>query len=153
MKNKFLILLFAISLFSCSNTPITTIENFKWLNGTWSRNFNGNQQLEKWEIQNNAVIGSSSFINRTDTTEMTNFKIINKNGHWVLISKEVGFEKEVSYTLSYQNQDSIVFYNANADWPQTISFKNVEKNVLAKTVLGKNMSMKKNIEFTFKKNE
>lgn len=150
MKNILILIFFSFSLFSCSDAP-KTIEDFKWLNGMWSRDFNGNKQLEHWEIQNGEIMGASSFINHSDTTEMTSYKISNENGDWVLVSQEIGFENEVTYPLTFANKDSIVFHNPQAEWPQTISFKNVDKTTLAKSILGRNMSMKKNIEFTFKR--
>jgi len=152
MKNIFLLAVLISILSSCSENE-TSIDNFKHLNGQWVRDFNGNQQLEKWEVQSDKIVGSSSFVNNHDTTKMTEYEILKNNGNWVLVTQEVGFENSTEYPLMFGDSDSLVFHNSAADWPQTISFKTVNGNMLHKSVLGQNTSMKKNIEFTFKKKE
>ncbi|UTW66519.1 hypothetical protein KFE94_18015 [bacterium SCSIO 12643] len=152
MKKILLFGLLAIMVIACTENE-TSIENFKSLNGQWVRNFNGNQQLENWKIQTDKVIGSSSFVNNGDTTKMTEYEIIEDNGNWILLTQEVGFENATQYPLIFGGTDSLVFHNSAADWPQTISFKTLNGNTLHKSVLGQGSSMKKNIEFTFKKKE
>lgn len=152
MKNIFLFIALTTLLFSCSDNE-ASIERFKTLNGQWVRSFNGNQQLEKWEIQSDKIIGSSSFVNNNDTTKMTEYEIVEDHGSWILITQEVGFENATKYPFIFGDSDSLVFHNSAADWPQTIIFKTKNGNTLHKSVLGQNTSMKKNIAFTFKKEE
>ena len=151
MKNLFPVLLIAIIFSSCSNSNESLLEDSAWLNGTWVREYNGNNQIENWTTSNHARLGKGSFANGIDTTDMVTFEFINKNQDWVLITKDVGFENELVYSLRSTSPDSCVFVNNGTEWPQIIKYKKLPTNEMEKTISGQHGSMKKEISLTFKK--
>jgi len=144
---------FIISLLTLSCTDNNQkIENLNWLSGNWNREYNGNTQIESWNLQGPDLLGTSSFANGIDTTEMVTFQIQIKDNQYFLITKDVDFEQEIVYELKAANADSFLFVNTGNEWPQTIKYRQIENKTMIKTVSGQQGSMKKEIELTFQKN-
>ena len=150
MKRNLIFLAAILMMFSCSEESKTTAD-IPWLQGKWSREFNGNTQLESWKMDNEVLSGTSSFINGVDTTNMTNFIIDSKNDELQLTTSEVGFEKDVIYHMQSFSTDSIVFYNSTSDWPQSITYKNLGNNSLDIVIDGNDRGMKKRVKFNYSK--
>lgn len=148
MKKVFFAITISLFTLSCTDTN-QDLDDISWLQGNWNREYNGNTQIEGWDIQGKDLLGVSSFANGVDTTEMVTFQILEKEGDWVLITKDVDFEKEIVYNLESSNSDSMIFVNNGPEWPKTIKYKHHEHKTLLKTVSGQQGSMKKEIELTF----
>jgi len=143
---------FIISLLTLSCTDNNQkIDNLNWLNGNWNREYSGNTQIESWSLQGADLLGTSSFANGKDTTEMVTFQIQMKDNRYVLITKDVDFEQEIIYELKTANADSFLFVNTGNEWPHTIKYRQIENKIMIKTVSGQQGSMKKEIELTFQK--
>lgn len=151
MKNLFSALIIIFFLSSCSTSNDSILEDSAWLNGTWLREYNGNNQIETWSTSNHTMLGKGSFANGVDTTEMVTYQITIDDDQWALITKDVGFENELAYSLSTTSPDSCIFVNNGTEWPQIIKYKKLSTNELEKTISGQHGSMKKEISLTFKK--
>tara|TARA_R110002050_G_scaffold204327_1_gene339658 strand:+ start:147058 stop:147510 length:453 start_codon:yes stop_codon:yes gene_type:complete len=150
MKKISLITALFFLMVSCNQEPKSVTE-LTWLTGQWTRDFNGNTQLEKWTMVNDSLVGSSSFITSADTTIMTNYKIYVTSEGFTLKVQEVGFENETNYASIAHSQDSILFYNATANWPQSVTYKAVSDKIQL-TIDGNDRGMHKNVKFTYMKN-
>ncbi len=150
MKRNFIFLAAILLMYSCSEEAKTTAD-IQWLKGDWSREFNGNTQLESWGLDNDVLKGTSVFINGFDTTEMSTFTINSQNAELQLTTSEVGFENDVVYNIQSFSADSIVFYNSSSDWPQSITYKNIGNNKLDIVIDGHDRGMKKRVQFNYTK--
>jgi hypothetical protein len=150
MKRNFIFLAIIFLMYSCADEAKTTAD-IQWLTGEWSREFNGNTQLESWNLDNEVLQGTSAFINGVDTTKMSLFTIDSKNSELQLTTSEIGFENDVLYHLQSFSTDSIVFYNSTSDWPQTIIYKNLGSNGLDIVIDGNDRGMKKRVKFNYTK--
>lgn len=152
MKNLFPAIIILLIFNSCTSSNDSILEDSQWLNNNWTRSYDGNTQIENWSTSNQSMRGNGSFANGIDTTEMVTFQIIKQNDAWCLITKDVGFENELIYTLKTTSPDSCVFVSNGTEWPQIIKYKKLSDNEFEKTISGKHGSMKKEISLTFKNN-
>jgi hypothetical protein len=152
MKKVFFAIIISLFTLSCTDNN-QKIDDLSWLEGNWNRKYSGNTQIERWDAQGNDLLGISSFANGVDTTEMVTFQIQQKEGKWVLVTKDVDFEQEIVYHLASVNSDSMLFINNGTEWPKTIKYKQLGGKTLIKTVSGQQGSMKKEIELTFNRSK
>lgn len=143
-------LIIAFIITSCA-PPKDPIKDSSWLQGTWEREFNGNTQIESWNLINDTLFGKSSFANGNDTTIMIHHTIMKHNDEWVLITQDQGVEIESTYSLIPNSGDSLEFNNPHNEWPTNIVYKKTNEKILEVKLNGYYSGLNKSIVFKYKK--
>ncbi|MGB0806918.1 MAG: hypothetical protein ACPGRC_09525 [Salibacteraceae bacterium] len=151
MISRFFFFFFlAFTFFSCtSNTE--KINQLKWLEGTWEREFNGVTQIENWKFENHQLKGESIFSNQTQQTVMSYSNISEQNSKIILARTQQGFESPTAYSISYFNIDSVVFKTTESVWPTTITLVKKTDEIYIQSLSGRQQQMFNEVHFKYDK--
>lgn len=141
----------AILLLASCTSNTAKMNELSWLEGTWTRQYNGVTQMEEWISSNSQLLGKSVFITNQDSTVTTTFKISPTKDGIVYVSQETNFEDSTIYEMEYFSADSIVFTTNQPIWPKSVLLYNKEPNTLIKSLTGVQQQMKNFVHFEFQK--
>ena len=143
----FVIFIAAFGLLSC-NSNSNLLEDAAWLDGNWTREYNGIVQMEKWNVSSTGFTGQNLFVS-SDTNVMNTYKINKVGTNWELVKSVSETDIQFKYSLISSNTDSIVFKNTLNTWPQTITYKKLNSNKMDLIVNGQDGTMRKTAALTF----
>ena len=147
MRHLFISGFFIALLSGCSST---SVEDLKWLEGTWSRTYNVTTQQEIWKSTSDSLIGKSVFITLEDTTVMENLTIKVKNGILTYIADVKENPRPVDFILSTSRDGFAEFTNPNYDFPQLIRYELIGDSLVT-TIQGESGTMPKAATFRYGK--
>lgn len=147
MKKIIASLVVSIILFSCAShdevpAPINQ------LNGTWARQFNGVNQVIKWDISETEVTSENLFVNQTDSVLMDKADLSSEN-NWELELSYPNSDLTDRFSYSSDDDHTVTFTNNNKEWPQVIVYHKTSDSTLDVTTKGHSQGMPKEITFTF----
>lgn len=147
IRHLFISTCFLALLTACSSN---SVEDLKWLEGTWSRTYNVTTQQEVWKSSADSLYGKSIFITLEDTTVMENMTIKIKNGILTYTADVEENPKPVDFILSTSRKGFAEFTNPNYDFPQVIRYE-ITGDSLTTTITGKSGTMPKSATFKYGK--
>ena len=160
---KSLLLGIAIAFIGChKKEPAETISTNKkqlyekagWLIGEWGNSSRAGVLHESWEHESDSVyMAKSSFVVGTDTVFKESVKLAERNGDLFYIVSVPGQNKEkpVSFKMASALGDSLVFENAQHDFPNRIVYRNFHGDSLTAVISGKENGNLKREVFAMKK--
>lgn len=144
-------ILFSIATLTILNFSFgQTLDDFKWLEGTWQRQNvkEGNSAFESWEVNKDELIGIGATLRGADTVfvEKLKIKLIDGEMNYVALVGENG--RPVNFKITSYDKKGFVSENPNHDFPKKITYK-LEGKQLTATISGDG----KEIPFLFEKIE
>ncbi|WP_395054609.1 DUF6265 family protein [Flavobacterium sp.] len=142
---NFLVLLLVFISFSCKKIETVKVEKYlklekaKYLIGNWENltqdaNFN-----EIWKKENDSTFTGMSYITvKKDTVFYENIVLIQKNDSlfYNVSVKGENKDKAVSFYLTSDTNNAMVFENPKHDFPTKIAYKKVSNDSLVATIYG-----------------
>lgn len=156
-KITFIFLLLAI--FSCKKEHTLEKDKIKsanWLLGKWeTKTANGNLS-ESWKKSNDSTfLGESFFIKGNDTLHFETI-ILQERGEELFYSTTVKGQnnnKAVTFKVSNETENQLVFENPKHDYPQKITYNLIKKDSLLAVISGVQLGKVSSEEFGMKKSE
>lgn len=142
---NFLVLLLVLISFSCKKIETEKVENYlklekaKYLIGDWENLTPDANFIEIWKNENDSTYSASSFITvKKDTVFYENIVLQQKNDSlfYNVSVRGENKNKAVSFYLTYDNNNVLVFENPKHDFPTKIVYKKVSNDSLVATIYG-----------------
>ncbi|WP_395043113.1 DUF6265 family protein [Flavobacterium sp.] len=142
---NFLGVLILFISFSCKKIETEKVENYsklekaKYLIGNWENLTPDANFKEIWKKENDSTFTASSFITvKKDTVFYENIILEQKHDSLVYIVSIKGENKDkaVSFYLTSDTHDELVFENPKHDYPTKIVYKKVSNDSLVATIYG-----------------
>ncbi len=115
------------------------IEKASWLIGTWQNNSEEGNASEAWEKKNDSVYaGKSYFIIGKDTVSSEAISLEQHGGHLFYIPTVKGQNsgQAIKFTLTSSTNAQLIFENPTHDFPQKISYTQINKDSLLAEISG-----------------
>jgi len=133
--------LLGISLFAkLPAQRVATIEQAKWLIGTWENNMGKSTLYETWTaLSGTELVGKSYMLKNKDTMVFEHIRVLQEGGKLFYIPTVKNQNKglPVRFVLTKNNGKELVFENTEHDFPQVIKYKRLSADSLLATVSGK----------------
>ena len=110
-----------------------------WLIGTWETKTDGGDLIEIWSKTNDSTYtGGSYFIKSKDTLHHESIVMSQKGEEvfYVPTVKGQNNDQPVSFKMTKQTADEMVFENPKHDYPQKIIYKQIAKDSMVATISG-----------------
>lgn len=142
---NFLGLLIVLIPFSCKNIETEKVVNYlklekaKYLIGNWENLTPETNFKEIWKTENDSTFTAISFITvKKDTVFYENIVLMQKNDSlfYNVSVKGENKDKAVSFYLTYNDDDLLVFENPKHDFPTKIAYKKISNDSLVATIYG-----------------
>lgn len=148
---KISLLIFCLSLFSCSSKKVT-INDFSWIEGKWNGWADGMSFYEEWNpLQGNLMDGVGGAIDNLDTVFSEKIKIEQRGEDVVYTANVAENGGAVDFKFTGYKNDSIVFENPQHDFPQRIVYFRLPDNKLYACIDGLNAGKYDRISFSYQK--
>ena len=137
-----------ILFFSCPNQVKTEskpiiipgiIENASWLIGKWENISNDGNGFESWvKINDSLYSGESYFIKGKDTLSTEFIKLEQLLGalYYIPTVSNQNGSQPVSFKLSSYDKDHLIFENPSHDFPQKITYSQINSDSLLAEISG-----------------
>ena len=153
-KNVLLPVLFALIFSnvksqSANQSTHSTIDQLKWLEGTWTRTNSkaGQSGLEMWKkVSSTELSGRGITMHGSDTAFVEKLRIIVRDGNIFYVADVPENQKPVFFRLTEIKRNSFTCENPNHDFPKKIAY-NLQGNTLHAIISGDGKAM----EFFFEK--
>ncbi|MFN7118356.1 MAG: DUF6265 family protein [Saprospiraceae bacterium] len=107
-----------------------SVSDFKWLEGEWRSNSNGQQSVEIWKRRNAQMLeGTGLMLVKGDTVFAEQLRIYNTGTKFYFETTLVKGQAPVRYALKHFFADRIVFENTEIDFPQQVVLEIHSPNV------------------------
>jgi len=134
----------------------TFFDKLNWLEGSWRYETNKTIFVENWKkVSDNTYEGNAFDIKKesSDTTFSETLRLLAMSGD-VFYTAYVKHNKyPVPFKLTSQNPDSLVFENAEHDFPQKVIYYLKDKNTFVVHVEGMDKGKMRSFELLYKKAE
>ena len=123
-----------------SDKKVFSVKDAEWMIGEWCKVSVDGVAMEIWVKENDTVFkGKSFFVNGQDTTLSETITIKQEGSQVFLMPKVIGQngEQEVRFTLTATADHCLVFENPQHDFPQQISYRQINKDSLCAEISGK----------------
>lgn len=144
MKTHLVLFATALTVYSCGNSESeipskehnakSRLEIAEWLLGSWENNSEQGRMTETWIKDNeNAYTAKTYFIVGQDTVfrELSKLEETGDNLQCVISVEGQNDEKPVTFTMTSQDERSMVFENPTHDFPQKITYEQKGDSVIA----------------------
>jgi len=125
---------------ACGNSKKEPISKSEWIIGTWQHtDKQGNVSYETWKkVSEKELNGKSYVIIENDTTVFEELTLLQKNDSLFYIAKVKGHNEDspVCFSLKSLNKEKMEFENLQHDFPQKISYQNIQNDSLIAIVSG-----------------
>jgi hypothetical protein len=157
MKNNILLpILFALIFSSAKSQSVSksahsTIDQLKWLEGTWTRTNSkaGQSGLEMWKkVSPTELSGRGITMHGSDTAFVEKLRIVARDGNLFYVADVPENQKPVYFRVTEIKQNSFTCENPEHDFPKKIAYC-LKGNKLQAIISGNGKSM----EFLFEKND
>jgi len=132
-----------------NQTTYSTVEQLKWLEGTWTRTNSkvGQSGFEMWKrMSSTELSGRGVTMHGSDTAFVEKLRIIVRDGNLFYVADVPENQEPVFFRLTEIKQNSFTCENPNHDFPKKIAYS-LQGNKLHATVSGNGKSM----EFSFER--
>ena len=144
MKSKIISLstIAIVLLVSCqkkSETKFDKLQKMVWLVGEWEQKLPEGTVKEIWKKENDSTLsGKSFFIKEEDTIHRETIVLKQDKDNLLYIPTVTGQNNDepVTFTLSSDVENNFTFENPTHDYPQKISYKNINATTLMTTISG-----------------
>ena len=141
-KNVLLPIFFAL-IFSGANaqtnqSTYSTVDQLKWLEGTWTRTNSraGQSGLELWKkVSSTELSGRGVTLNGSDTVFVEKLRIVVRDGNLFYVADVPENQQPVYFPMTEIKQNSFTCENPEHDFPKKIAY-NLQGNKLQATISG-----------------
>ena len=157
MKNNILLpILFALIFSgaksqSVNNPAHSTIDQLKWLEGTWTRTNSkaGQSGLEIWKkVSSTELSGRGITMHGSDTAFVEKLRIVVRDGNLFYVADIPENQKPIYFRLTEVKKNGFICENPEHDFPKKIAY-GLKGNKLHAIISGNGKSM----EFFFEKSD
>lgn len=139
-----------LSLHACK--PEKNLDELKWFLGSWKGTMQNMDVHEYWTARSEfSFSGEGYVLSGKDTVFHESTKLQFENGNIVYIADIPGNPIPVSFILTSNKNNKIVFENPKHDFPKTITYHLVSPDSLEAIVVGNENGKQRKEEFHFKK--
>ncbi|MEM6262823.1 MAG: DUF6265 family protein [Bacteroidota bacterium] len=137
---RFLIL-FLVAVTACTSRPVrqdSPIQQMTWLLGTWEM-ATRKGRYETWTKAQSDELRATGFVTRgADTIILETIRVIQQRDSLIYVAnvKNQNEGKDVVFRQEALSASEFTFHNPDHDFPQTISYCQVEENLLVATISG-----------------
>lgn len=120
-------------------TQYSILQKANWFLGRWENNSPEGNLSESWVKQNDSTFnGESYFVIENDTVFAESIQLEERKNQllYVVTVPNQNEEKPVSFTLTKDSSNQLVFENPNHDFPNTIIYNKVGKDSLVAEISG-----------------
>ncbi len=141
-----LAIIITFTFISCSHKP--SVEDLKWLQGSWSgTGSDGTLFREMWTQESDKLFtGRGVALNAGDTVFQEAFKLQEVEGVPYYVTKVPDNPEPVLFKLSFMKNDSAVFENQEHEFPQRIIYALQHDGVLHIRLDGSKQGLRMNEE-------
>ncbi|PHR30041.1 MAG: hypothetical protein COA38_10970 [Fluviicola sp.] len=146
----FIMLTLTLSIASCSGSdkekdnvngsnPYVELEKASWLIGTWQNNSSEGSSTEIWRKENDSTyVGESYFVIESDTVSYEEFTLTQIGGRlsFTPTVRNQNNNKPVKFDLTSMMNKQLVFENLKHDFPQQISYTQINGDSLLAQISG-----------------
>jgi len=142
MFQKTTLLLLLLAIVSCKKEETTEknqIQTANWLLGKWSTKTAAGDLSESWEQLNDSTFqGKSFFIKGKDTLHFESITLQQKGKQlfYNATVKGQNENKSVTFKLTTKTEKQLVFENPKHDYPQKITYTQINKDSLVASISG-----------------
>ena len=143
MKKSALIILSVICIFSCNKNKTSEKEKIKaahWMIGNWKYKTATGTLTENWTKGNDStLLGTSFYIQDKDTIHHETI-VLQQNGDnltYTATIKGQHNDQPVIFTLNNATEKTMVFENLKNDYPQKITYTQIDSNNIVAKISGK----------------
>ncbi|WP_281226406.1 DUF6265 family protein [Flavobacterium aquiphilum] len=159
MFQKTTLLLLLLAIVSCKNPEATEKDQIKtanWLLGKWESKIDDGDLSESWEQLNDSTFQAKSFfIKGKDTLHFESITLQQK-GEQLFYSATVkgqNDDKSVAFRLTNKTAKQLVFENPKHDYPQKITYTQINKDSLVASISGVQLGKPSSEKFGMKRME
>jgi hypothetical protein len=118
-----------------SNTRAQKTEHLNWMLGTWKISSQQNTIVEEWRMADDStLIGKTYMIQHgTDTLPQETIELAYRLGYWYYIPTVSNQNNSlpVAFKIIYLNKSEFISENPAHDFPQRISYRRINRQLLA----------------------
>ncbi|MDB5146484.1 MAG: hypothetical protein JWQ57_504 [Mucilaginibacter sp.] len=134
----------------------TPIAQAKWLIGSWKNQSAKTLDIETWKkLDDSTFLGRSYSLAGTDTVSSEHIRIEQHAGklYYIPTVKNQNDGKAVTFTLTSANNQHLVFENPEHDFPQKITYTQINKDSLVAEISGAWKGKQRAIQFPMKRDK
>ncbi|MFM2213669.1 MAG: hypothetical protein RL427_932 [Bacteroidota bacterium] len=130
-------------LVSCqkkSDTNYEKLNKMSWLKGRWEQKLPEGLLVENWKSENDSTFsGETYFIISKDTLHYEDLKLVQKEDKLIYVATVKGQNNDqpVEFKLTSDNDKTFDFENPTHDYPQKITYTQVNASQIKATISGK----------------
>lgn len=150
----FVIACIAFSHNAFGQKKTTPISQAKWLIGRWKNQSAKTLDIETWQKLNDSTfLGRSYSLAGTDTVSSEHIRLEQHAGklYYIPTVKNQNDGKAVTFTFTSSDNKHLVFENPKHDFPQKISYTQINKDSLVAEISGTWKGKQKAIPFPMKR--
>lgn len=132
------------------------IAQAKWLIGSWKNQSAKTLDIETWKkLDDSTFVGRSYSLAGTDTVSSEHIRIEQHAGklYYIPTVKNQNGGKAVTFTLTSANNQHLVFENPEHDFPQKITYTQINKDSLVAEISGVWKGKQRAIQFPMKRDK
>ena len=127
----------ALALLQNLSAQDITINQFKWMEGSWVMKDGKSEFYEHWARQSDHLLTGKSYMLVKGDTVMRELLRIEKVGrHWVYIAA-INKDEPTLFTLKEAKGNALIFENKEHNYPQRIAYEQKEDGSLMAWIEGK----------------
>ncbi len=149
-----LLLVFITGIRSQKNEASTELESFNWLLGTWKNETSRGTSYEVWTRVSDRTFEGDSYTIKGGERHHNEFLRIAQFGSEIFYVSKVAHNKyPVGFKLVKVEDRTLVFENAEHDFPQRIIYTRKEDGTLHARIEGEKDGQERGVDFFFVKGE
>jgi len=159
MFQKITPILLLLAIVSCKNPEASERDQIKtanWLLGNWVTKIDDGILLENWKQLNDSTFHGESFFIKGNDTLHSEAIVLQQKGEELFYNATVKGQNEnkaVPFKLTNKTEKQLVFENPKHDYPQKITYTQINKDSLVASISGVQLGKASVEKFGMKKLE